>query len=184
MNAVAHVDDATAFEVWLAAASAGDRAIYAIAREFPRHLSTSILAGAWLRRGLVVTVYQRQSDGTKHFIAERTAKSLFDVARAPRSATTAQGEIAEDVDDGPGEIILRQIRRHANFNLPAPTLREMAKAAGLTDDEAGKAAARRALQALANAGHVRHENSQGSHKRRFILADGRKTGWLTLRGAS
>jgi hypothetical protein len=178
-------DSADAFEAWAVSAQKGDRVVYAVAREFPRHLATSILAGAYLRRGLIVTVYQRQSDGSSKFIAERT-KAAWVAGASAKASMGTNGKVrpADIDDDTPEGRIIRLIARHANFDKAAPTLREMAKAAGLTDDAAGKAAARRALDALGNAGHVRHENSQDSHKRRFILADGRKTGWLTLRGAA
>lgn len=173
------VEGADAFEAWLSKAQRGDRVVYAVATEFPRATACGILANQWLRLQLVVTVFQKTGDGRTRFIAERTGKSLFDAVSVRSRA------IADDAgDEGPGACILRQIRRCANFGMPAPSLREMAKAAGLADNEAGRAAARRALNALRAAGHVRHENSNDGNQRRFILPDGRKTGWLNLRGVA
>lgn len=171
------VAGADAFEAWLASAQRGDRVVYAIAAEFPRATACGILANQWLRLQLVVTMTQKAGDGTTRFIAERTSKSLFD------AATVRSRRVTDDAaDEGPGGCILRLIRRRANFGQAAPSLREMARAADLADNEAGRAAARRALAALSRAGFVRHENSQDGGHRRFILPDGRKTGWLNLRG--
>lgn len=179
------VDSADAFETWLVAAQAGDRVVYAVAREFPRHLSTSILAGAWLRRGLVVTVYQRQSDGSTRFIAERTSADLI-------AAQAGVGKISRGVrtkirpadidDDTPENRIARLIARHANFNKAAPTYREMAKAAGLGSTQAALSIARRACGALIASGAVHRENTNDQSRTRFILPNGRKTAWLDLRG--
>lgn len=182
---IALVDSADAFEAWLASASASDRVIYATGREFPRHLSTSILAGAWLRRGLIVTVYQRQTDGSSHFIAERTNAPLIaaqaGVGKLSRSSRTAIR--AADIDeDTPTHRIARLIARHANFDRAAPTYREMAKAAGLGSNQAALSLARRHCGELIASGAVSRENTSDQCRTRFILPDGRKTGWLDLRG--
>ena len=180
------VDGADAFEAWLGQAQRGERVVYAIAREFPRATACGILAQSYLRQQLIVTVFQRMDDGTTQFIAERTAKSVIGAGTSLRRGSfdrlrmsgVFEGEDEEQMCDA----ILRLIKRCANFALPAPSLRDMAKAAGLADSEAGRAAARRALAALSAAGHVRHENSQDGNQRRFILPGGKKTGWLFLRG--
>jgi hypothetical protein len=177
------IESADAFEAWAVAAVAGDRAVYAVAREFPRHLATSILAGAWLRGGLIVTVYQRQSDGSSRFIAERTQKPWV-AGPSVKASIGARGKVrAADIDDDPPEArICRLIARHANFDKAAPTYREMAKAAGLGSDQAALSAARRACKMLIESGQVARENTHDQYRTRFILPDGRKTEWLNLRG--
>lgn len=178
---IAVADGADAFEAWLGQAQRGERVVYAVAREFPRVTACGILAQSYLRQQLIVTVFQRMDDGTTQFIAERTAKSVVGAGMSLRRRAASAVADCED-DEVAGEAILRLIKRCANFALPAPSLRDMAKAAGLADSEAGKSAARRALAALSAAGQVRHENSHDSNQRRYILPNGRKTGWLYLRG--
>lgn len=179
------VDCATTFEAWLQGAKAGDRVVYAVAREFPRHLSTSILAGAWLRRGYIITVMQRMTDGSTRFIAERKATALV-VAQAGAgklSGGTRTKIRPSDIDDEtPVRRIARLIARHANFDRAAPTYREMAKAAGLGSNQAALSMARRACGELIASGEVQRENTNDQSRTRFILPDGRKTGWLHLRG--
>ena len=182
---ITQVDSPSAFEAWLLTAKAGERVIYAKGREFPRHLSTAILAGAWLRRGLIVTVYQRQTDGLSWFIAERTAAELdCGQSNVGKMVCGARAKIRpSDIDDDTPETrISRLIARHANFNKAAPTYREMAKAAGLGSNQAALSMARRACGALIASGAVVRENTRDQCRTRFILSDGRKTGWLDLRG--
>jgi hypothetical protein len=177
------VESADAFEAWLASAEVGAQVVYAVGREFPRTLSTAILASAWLRRGLIVTVFRRDGAETQ-FIAEKKASPSALEAGLLRRAGLRGGvaaRAADKDDDCVEQRILRLIARHANFDRAAPTYREMARAGGLGGSQAALSAARRACGALIASGAVTRENSRDQSRTRFVLPDGRRTAWLELR---
>lgn len=168
------------FEAWLLAAKVGDQVVYAVAREFPRNVATAILASAWLRRGLIVTVFRRAGDGSTQFIAEKKAEPSTLENGFVRSVRGVAARAADKDDDMPAGRIARLIARHANFDKAAPTYREMAQAAGLGSSQAALSAARRACGELIASGAVKRENMKDQSRTRFVLPDGRKTGWLDL----
>lgn len=168
------------FEAWLLAAQIGDQVVYAVAREFPRNVGTAILASAWLRRGLIVTAFRRSGDGSTHFIAEKKAQPSTLENGFRRSPVGTLARAADKDDDTPAGRIARLIARHANFGKAAPTYREMAQAAGLGVSQAALSAARRACGDLIASGAVQRDTWKDKSRTRFVLPDGRKTGWLNL----
>jgi hypothetical protein len=174
------MDSAGAFEVWLASAAVGEQVVYAVAREFPRNLATAILASAWLRRGLIITVFRRMGDGSTQFIAEKRADPCALESGVSRAVRGVAARAADKDDDTPAGRIARLIARHANFDKAAPTYREMAHAARLGSSQAALSAARRACAGLIASGAVKRENLKDQSRTRFVLPDGRKTGWLDL----
>lgn len=168
------------FEAWLLAASIGDQVVYAVAREFPRDVATAILASAWLRRGLITTVFRRDGDGSTRFIAEKIAEPTTLENGFRRAVRGVAARAADKDDDSPAGRIARLIARHANFGKAAPTYREMAQAAGLGGSQAALSAARRACGELIASGAVSRDTMKDKSRTRFVLPDGRMTAWLNL----
>jgi mevalonate pyrophosphate decarboxylase len=139
------------------------------------------LATAWLRRGLIVTVFRRAGDGMTHFIAEKKAEPASLENGFVRAVRGVAARAADKDDDTPKGRINRLIARHANFGKAAPTYREMAQAAGLGSSQAALSAARRACGEIIASGAVVRETTKDKSRTRFVLPDGRGTAWLELR---
>ncbi len=113
------------FDDWVACAEPKDALIYASGTEIPRAAPAWKHAMALVKDGMITLTYQRAGCGITEYLAIRLT-----TADAPAVIATPVIEVDET---NPADLVLREIRRAASFNLPCPSNAVIAKRCGLND---------------------------------------------------
>lgn len=166
---LASTADAEALERWMAAAEPGDRVLVAAGRAKPVASMAWLIAAGWERLGQAVLSAEPDGAGGWRWIAERAAATE---AKAMAQRSVRGGAAREpQAPDGTAmsDFIFRAIARAANFNRPAPSLAELARAGGLTS----AANAKYYVDKLKRGGSIDVELRQFSNgeRRRYLILD-------------
>lgn len=119
--------DIAALEAWLADPTGAPRALVAEGRVAPKSALAWMLAHQWQAAGFVTVIAEPQDGGEWRWFVERQ------LCRVPAPARRSGSAAEPEAPDGSSasDCILRAIRRAANFGRAAPSLRELARLAGL-----------------------------------------------------
>lgn len=167
MTRTAEVD---ALEAWIGDPGAAPRILVAEGRVQPKSALAWIIVRQWEKAGLVAIITEPGARGATCWVAERRvgAASPAGGAAAARRGGAASEPRTED-GELVSDVILRTIRRAANFGKPAPSLADLASAAELRS--ASNAAYY--VQKLAARGRIGIETRAiiGGQRRRYQILD-------------
>ena len=154
--------EVSAFEAWFARAQPAERIEYAAGPVLPRSAAVVAMAREWATAGLVTLTTAKGPRGHS-FLAVRAGRAK--ATEPPACPMTADGESCD-------AVILRTLRRAANFGLACPTNAQLAQAAELPNADA----ARYRLRRLVDTGALSMEAGD-NHVRRIRIRDAGVTGW-------
>ncbi|TXC73941.1 hypothetical protein FSZ31_04260 [Sphingorhabdus soli] len=121
--------EAGALEAWCAAAQAGDVLVYAHGPVLPRTAAVVTLAREYADAGLVTLSSQRVAKGFEWNAVRSRVRAVRDIS--DRRAEDALAALSPPEEGSVDDIILRALKRAANFNAPCPSNADLARLARL-----------------------------------------------------
>lgn len=122
--------DIDALEAWMVDGDSAERILIAEGRVEPRSALGWLLAQQWASAGLIAILVEPGEGRERRWIAERRVCAMPMPVAAGRRSGAATEPIAPN-GEPMSDFIRARIKRAANFNQPAPSLADLARAGGM-----------------------------------------------------